>query len=165
MNKLNLFNIEQQYMALADAIIENGGELTPELETALKLNKEQLETKGRSYGYIVRDLENEVSVIDAEIKRLSAFKVSRNKTIDRLKQTLSDAMELYQIEKLETPTLKISFRKSETIEVENVSILEEKYTVSKTTLTADKVKIKEAIKAGEDVIGAYLQTNKNIQIK
>lgn len=163
--KLSLYKIEQEYISLAESIIDNGGELTEETELALQINKEQLETKGQCYGFIVRQLESEQDVIDIEIKRLQALKTSRGKTAERLKETLSKAMDLYEIEKLETPTLKISFRKSESVEIENESLLDEQFIVTKTTTSPDKTKIKEAIKKGEFVVGATLKQNKNIQIK
>ena len=163
--KLKLYEIQSEYIALAESIIDNGGELTEEMEMALQINKEQLENKGQCYGFIVKDLENDIDLIDAEIKRLTAFKNSRNKTIDRLKDSLSKAMQLFEIEKLESPTLKISFRKRESIEVENVALLDKKFIVSKTTESADKTAIKDAIKKGENVVGAVLKQNKNLQIK
>lgn len=163
--KLQLYKIEQEYISLAEQIIDNGGEVTDELSEALQINQTQLETKGNCYGFIVKQLESEVEIIDAEIKRLQGFKVSRNKTVERLKETLSNAMQLYQIEKLDSPTLKISFRKSETVEVENVELLDDEFINIKVTKTADKTAIKEAIKKGEFVTGAILQVNQNLQIK
>lgn len=165
MSNLNLYQIQNEFIHLADQLIELSGEITPELETSLQINQEQLEHKGRSYGYIVKQLESEVEIIDAEIKRLTAFKSSRNKTAERLKETLSNAMQLYQIEKLESPTLKISFRKSESVEVEDLSLLDKDFIVVKTTESADKTAIKKAIKEGQNVQGAVLKTNMNLQIK
>ncbi len=163
--KLKLFEIEKEYIALAEKIIDNGGELDEDLEQSLQINREQLETKGQCYGFIIMDIEHDIDIIDVEIKRLQALKTSRNKTVDRLKETLTNAMNLYEIEKLETPILKISFRKSESVEVENVDLLAAKFVNEKTTLTADKTKIKDAIKNGELVVGAVLKSNQNIQIK
>jgi hypothetical protein len=37
--------------------------------------------------------------------------------------------------------------------------------MSKTTFVPDKTRIKNAIKSGENIIGATLQTNYNLQIK
>lgn len=163
--KLQLYKIEQEYIVLAESIIDNDGVLTEEMEKALQINREQLETKGQCYGFIVRQLEAEQDIIDLEITRLQALKSSRGKTVDRLKETLTKAMDLYEIEKLETPTLKISFRKSESVEIENESLLDEQFIVTKTTASPDKAKIKEAIKNGEFVVGATIKQNKNIQIK
>lgn len=163
--KVALYQIEQEYMMLADSIISNGGELTPELETALEINKEQLENKGRGYGYIIKDIENEVEVIDAEIKRLQALKQSRSKTVDTLKDKLSNAMQLFEVSEIKSPTLKINFRKSESVEIENVYLLDKKFIVIKTTEQPDKAAIKKAIKNGELVQGATVNINYNLQIK
>ena len=135
------------------------------METALQINKTDLESKARSYGYVVLDLESEVEQIDAQIKRLSAMKSARNKTIDRLKETVSNAMQLFEISEVKTATLKLNFRKSESVEVDNVDLLDANYKVEKVSITANKVKIKEDIKAGINVLGAVLQVNQNLQIK
>lgn len=163
--KLSLYNIQTEFLQLTDALIENGGELTPEIEEALQLNKDNLETKGSNYGLVVRQLEAENDVINAEIARLTNLKKSRANTVDRLKQSLSTAMEVYGFEEIKTPILKISFRKSESVEIADETKVEAKYMVSKTTTSPDKTAIKEAIKAGEVVSGAILKQNKNIQIK
>ena len=165
MGNLSLFEIEVQYRLLADNLIESGGELTDGMETALQINKTDLETKARSYGYVVLDLESEVEQIDAQIKRLSAMKSARNKTIDRLKETVSNAMQLFEISEVKTATIKLNFRKSESVEVTNVDLLDANYKVEKVSVTANKVKIKEDIKLGINVLGAVLQVNQNLQIK
>lgn len=163
--KLSLYNIQQEYISLAESIIDNDGLLSEEMEAALQINKDQLENKSQCYGFIVRQLEGECDMIDNEIKRLEAMKKSRGKTVDRLKESVSKAMLLYEIDKIETPTIKISFRKSESIEIEEESLIDEKYMTVKTTKTPDKKAIKEAIKAGEIVLGVTLKENQNIQFK
>lgn len=163
--KLRLYNIQQEYISLAEQIIDNDGLLSEEMEAALQINKDQLENKSQCYGFIVRQLEGECDMIDNEIKRLEAMKKSRGKTVDRLKESVSKAMQLYEIDKIETPTIKISFRKSESIEIEEESLIDEKYMTVKTTKTPDKKAIKEAIKAGEIVLGVTLKENQNIQFK
>lgn len=163
--KLQLYKIEQEYIALAESIIDNGGEVSEEQEIALQINKEQLESKGVCYGFVIRQLDSEVDIIDAEIKRLESLKKSRTKTVERLKTTLSDAMQLFDITELKTPTLKINFRKSESVEVENIALLDKDYVKVVTTESADKTAIKEAIKNGIQVTGAVLKQNLNLQIK
>lgn len=163
--KLSLYNIQQEYISVVESIIDNDGLLSEEMEAALQINKDQLENKSQCYGFIVRQLEGECDMIDNEIKRLEAMKKSRGKTVDRLKESVSKAMQLYEIDKIETPTLKISFRKSESIEIEEESLIDEKYMAVKTTKTPDKKAIKEAIKAGEIVLGVTLKENQNIQFK
>jgi hypothetical protein len=165
MSNLNIYQIEKEYLELANQLIESGGECSPELELQLTINQEQLEQKARGYGFVVKQMESDVSIIDAEIKRLGELKKARLKTIERLETTVSNAMQLYQINKLETPTLKISFRKSESVEIDDESAISFAYLKEKITYTIDKTAIKEAIKKGEVVAGARLQINQNIQIK
>jgi hypothetical protein len=161
--KLSLYSIEQEYLNIVESIIDSGGEITEEQETALSINKEQLQTKGVCYGFIVKQMEGEIDLIDAEIKRLNTLKKTRSNTIDRLKANLSTAMQVFEIEELKTPLIKINFRKSESVEVD--VNLDSQYTKTVTTVTPDKVAIKEAIKAGLTVQGARLVTNQNIQIR
>jgi len=106
-----------------------------------------------------------MNIIDAEIKRLQQAKKVREKAIERLKANIEMAMITFEVDKIETPLIKISFRKSESVEVENVNQLPNEYKVIKLTETADKFKIKDAIKSGETIEGCSIKTNRNIQIK
>lgn len=160
---MNLFNIKQEYLALAHQLSE--GEVTPELEQALIINEAQLQEKATNYGYVIKNFEYEVDAIDNEIKRLKELKERREKAIDRMKQSVTNAMQLYGIEKVESSFLKLSFRKSESVEVINEAQLLPEFTTTKVTTTPNKTAIKEAIKRGEVVEGAVLVTNQNLQIK
>jgi hypothetical protein len=158
---MNLYQIKNEYLTLASQLEQ--GELTPEIEQQLQINEEQLKEKAINYGYVIKSFEYDNDVIDAEIKRLKQLKEQKENAIDKLKNAVSDAMQLYGIEKIDSPTLKLSFRKSESIEVsENI---DKKYLIEKTTLQPDKQAIKKAIKDGKQVEGAVLVTNYNIQIK
>ena len=161
----NLYEIEKEYIMLADQIIDAGGEVTEELGLALSINQDELQAKGRGYGFVIKTLESDIDIIDAEIKRLQSFKSSRNKAIERLKGSLSDAMQLFDIDKIETPTLKISFRKSESVFIENPELLDKNYVTVVRTESPNKVAIKDAIKRGETVVGAVIVSNLNLQIK
>lgn len=161
--KKSLYAIQTEYLQLAEAL-END-ELTVELESQLTINQNELQAKGLAYGYIAKEFEYDIDIIDAEIARLNAMKTTRKNALDRLKATLKGAMELYGIVELKSPTLKISFRKSESVIIQDMSQLDERFIKTKTTKDVDKVAIKQAIKDGEAVQGAELVTNNNIQIK
>lgn len=163
---LSLYKIQEEHLQIVGALIENGGEATEEIEKALAVNKEDLQTKAVNYGFIIRQLQGEVSMIDAEIERLSALKASRSKAVEKLKGNLSGAMKLFECHKIESPVMNLSLRITEAVEIEDekkIPVL--KYMKEKITYTPDKALIKEAIKAGEIVPGARLQTNYNLQIK
>jgi hypothetical protein len=162
---MNIFLIQNEYQLLINQIIEAEGEITPELETALTINKEQLQSKAVDYSYVIKQLDGDCEQIDAELKRLQQLKKVRTNLADRLKDTISNAMNLYEVEKIETPLIKLSFRNSESVEITNESQLDACFIVTKTVSTPDKKAIKDAIKSGVLVTGATISYNKNLQIK
>ena len=162
---MNLYNIQQEYIELVNSIIQAEGELTPEVESALQINKEDLEVKGINYGFVIRKLDYEIDTIDSEIKRLQGLKSARNNAIDRLKSSLSGAMMLFDINEIKTPLLTVNFRKSESIDILEEAEIPEEFIKIEVKRTPNKVDIKKAIKSGQIVPGAYLSINQNIQIK
>jgi hypothetical protein len=163
--KLTIYQIEQSYNQLAEELIDNGGELTPELSEALAITEEQLQNKSVAYSFVIKQIDSEVDIIDAEIKRLQAMKKTRENASERLKANIKHAMELFNIDEIKTPLVKINFRKSEAVEVDDVNQLPAPYKVVKVTEQADKMAIKEAIKNGADIIGCRIVANRNLQIK
>lgn len=162
---MNIFNIQNEYKLLVSELIENGGELTPELELSLQINKDQLQSKSENYAYIIKQIDAECDIIDNEIKRLQQAKKVRENTVERLKSTLTIAMNTFEVTEIKTPLIKVSFRKSESIVVYDVNSLPQIFKTVKVTETPDKAKIKEVIKNGDTVVGAELVINSNIQIK
>ena len=163
--KLTIYQIEQNYNQLAEQLIDNDGELTTELAEQLAITEEQLQNKSVAYSFVIKQMDADIDTIDAEIKRLQAAKKQREKATEYLKERIKHAMELFQIEEIKTPLVKINFRKSESVEVEDVNSLPAPYKVVKVTEQADKVAIQEAIKNGADIIGCRVITNKNLQIR
>ena len=161
----SIFKIQQEYQEIVNELIDNGGELTPEIELALQINKDNFHSKSENYAYITKQFDGEMDIIDNEIKRLQQAKKSREKTIQRLKDTIELAMLTFDIDKIETPLIKISFRKSESVEVTDVNDLPNEYKVIKVTETADKFKIKDALKSGVFISGCSIKSNRNLQIK
>ena len=163
--KISIFNIEQNYNKLAEQLIENDGELTSELSEQLAITEEQLQNKSVAYSFVIKQMDADVDIIDAEIKRLQAAKKQREKASEYLKERIKHAMELFSIEEIKTPLVKINFRKSESVEVDDVNQLPSLYKVVKVTEQADKAAIKAAIKDGVDVAGCRIETHRNLQIK
>jgi len=161
----NIYQITGEYQNLVRILTENEGELTSELETALAINKDELQAKGISYAFVIKTIESEIDIIDAEIKRLQGLKKVRVNATDRLKDTLTKAMELYEIDELKTPIIKINFRKSESVEITDQTQLPPEYIMVKMEKVPMKIEIKKALKEGTEVPGAYLSINQNIQIK
>lgn len=163
--KISIFNIEQNYNQLAEQLIDNDGELTPELSEQLAITEEQLQNKSVAYSFVIKQMDADIDIIDAEIKRLQALKKQREKASEYLKERIKHAMDTFQIEEIKTPLVKINFRKSETVEVEDVNQLPAAFKVVKVTEQADKAAIKAALKEGADITGCRIETHRNLQIK
>jgi hypothetical protein len=159
----SIYQLTTEALEIASLLEEN--ELTPEIEQVLVINQDELKEKALNYAYVIRTFEDDVTSIDNEIKRLRSLKEAKTNSIERLKESISTAMNIYSIEKVESPLLKLSFRKSEAVEITNEEVLPLSFKTEKVTYTPNKVKIKEAIKNGETVFGAILQINYNLQIK
>jgi seryl-tRNA synthetase len=160
---MNLYTLTQEAQYLA--VLLETEELTPELEEALIINQDQLQAKAVNYAKVIANYQAESDAIDQEIKRLKAMKDSREKKIEWLKESVKKAMLVSGIEKVESPLFKLSVRRSEAVEVDMVEALPNAFQNVKNVVTADKVAIKEAIKRGENITGARLVENFNLQIK
>lgn len=160
---MNLYTLTTEAKMIASQLEE--GELTAELEAMLVINQEHLQEKSINYAKVIKNIEADSDAIDAEIKRLKAMKDAKDKAIDRMKLAVRDAMLVSGIDKIETSLFKLSLRRSEAVEVVNVDQLPLNLVTVKKTVSADKVKIKEAIKNGVTVEGAVLLENFTLQIK
>jgi hypothetical protein len=163
--KKSLYNIEQEYLEIANQLED--GELSPELEQALAINERELQGKAISYAYVIKESEDTVSVIDAEIKRLQGLKKTEQNKAKRLKETISNAMELYGITEIKTETLKLNFRRSEGVVCTDstISIAEEFATIVPESIKPNLIAIKAAIKEGIEVTGFEIEERYSLQIK
>ena len=160
---MKLYEITREALELA-SLLETD-ELTPELEAALIINQDQLQSKAGNYAKVITNIQSDSDAIDAEIKRLKAMKDTKDRAVNRLKEALREAMMVSGIDKIESPLFKLSLRRSEAVEVDVVEALPNDFVTRKVVVTADKVSIKEAIKRGENITGARIIENFSLQIK
>jgi hypothetical protein len=160
----SMYEISKNAQEIIWALEENEGELNPAIESALRINQNELQEKAINYAYAIKTISNDVDAISEEIKRLQALKKAKENSIQRLKDTVVNAMSIYGIEKLSSPTLNLSIRRSEAVEVED-GFASDIYMVKKVTYTPDKTRLKDAIKRGESIQGVTLKENYNLQIK
>jgi hypothetical protein len=160
---MNLYTLTTEAQMIA-SLLETD-ELTPELEGMLVINQQELTQKSIDYAKVIRNKEADSDAIEAEIKRLKAMKESNDRVIDSMKLAVKDAMLASGIDKIESSIFKLSLRRSEAVEVISIDQLPESLVVVKKTVSADKVKIKEAIKNGVPVEGAVIVENYSLQIK
>lgn len=159
----SLYKISQEAIDLASQLEE--GELTAELESALAINQNELQEKAINYAYAIKSIESDIDAISKEIARLQALKKAKTNAIDRMKESVVNAMNIYGIEKVTSPTLNLSIRRSESVEILMEAIIPVEYGTTKSVWTPNKTYIKNAIKNGEVVEGAVIKENFSLQIK
>ena len=158
----NLYEIKQNYLELINQVEQLEGEITPEIEQALTITQNELQNKAIAYHSIILSKEAFNGTIDNEIKRLQALKKRNNNLVDRLKNNLITAIELFG--EFTVGTNKFSLRKSERVEVSDVNSLPKEFKTVKVTEQADKVAIKKALKLGKKIKNTYLVEQFNLKI-
>lgn len=120
----SIFDIQQDLYVIFSIIEENEGEITPELEEALTIKKEEFNTKIKSYVGFIKQLELDNKGIKEEIARLKDLQNSKEKTIDKLKKIMAVAINDFGdttkagTKFLDYGTGKVSIHKSDVIEVD-----------------------------------------------
>jgi hypothetical protein len=157
-----LYEITIEQKNLINEIEQMEGELTPETEQRLIINESQLQQKSIAYLEVIRAKESFNYLIDGEIKRLQQLKKVNNNVIDRLNDNLLLAVKTFG--DFTVGTQKFGTRKSSQVIVEDVNDLPKEYKTIKVTESADKVALKKAIQAGEEIKGVHIQENINLKI-
>jgi hypothetical protein len=163
MTSTTIFEIGNEYKNIIALIEQNNGEMSDDLHEAYINSRDELNNKAKAYIYVIRNKENLISNIDAEIDRLKEMKKRTENEIDRIKNYLSMAVDTFG--NFETGLYKISNRISKIVEVTDCNQLPKEYLKEKIEISADKTAIKKAIESGENISGALLVTKSNLQIK
>jgi len=163
MTSTTIFEIGNEYQNIIALIEQNNGEMSDDLHEAYINSRDELNNKAKAYIYVIRNKENLISNIDAEIDRLKEMKKRTENEIDRIKNFLSMAVDTFG--NFETGLYKISNRISKSVEVTDCNQLPKEYLKEKIEISADKTAIKKAIESGVNISGALLVTKSNLQIK
>lgn len=91
----NIYNLKNELLDIFAELEENGGELTPEIEAALKVNQETAKEKISDYTNVIKMLKADISEIDNETKRLKELKDRKKKTIEQITQIVVEALDYY----------------------------------------------------------------------
>ena len=163
MTSTTIFEIGNEYQNIIALIEQNNGEMSDDLHEAYINSRDELNNKAKAYIYVIRNKENLISNIDAEIDRLKEMKKRTENEIDRIKNYLSMAVDTFG--NFETGLHKISNRISKSVEITDCNQLPKEYLKEKIEISADKTAIKKAIESGINISGALLVTKSNLQIK
>lgn len=125
---------------------------------------ETYDAKVEACGCYVKNLQAEAEMLKAEEQALA----KRRKAIESKEKWMRDYL-LANIQEFGeagfSAKAKVSTRKSEAVQVLDVSAIPDDYMRVKTTATPDKAAIKKALKNGESVPGAAIVQNVNLVLK
>jgi len=166
----SLWNITQEFLALASLIEEAGGEATDEVLEELAISRENFQYKAEGYARLILKWESEIDAASAEEKRIKAIKKTKENSVARMKDTLKAALLVFGHEdsktgakKFETPLVKLSTRKSYAVEITDEATLPDEAFVFKKEVS--KTAIKNLLEAGTELDGASMKENISLQIK
>lgn len=152
--------------------VEYIAEQENKLLEALTELKGDFDTKAESVSLYIKELEAGTKLLGESIKNLQSRKKAMENKVERLKSYLLASMETVGESKIETDKVRISLRNN----APSVFIYDEKAFINQykgnrddllkySEPTVNKTAIKEALKSGEDIAGATLESKKTITIK
>lgn len=161
--KTTLYTITEDQRLLNAMLEENGGELTPEIEEAMRITEDNFVAKAEAYGATIAEYGAQAEKCAAEIKRLQAMKKTCENIERRMKERLGAAMDEFSTEKLTAGTFRFSFRKSTAVVIENEDMIPDEFKDYVPQIR--KKDLLEALKDGEFIAGAVLEQRKSLQMR
>lgn len=152
----NLYEIDAQIMECVD--FETGEIIDVERLEALQM---EFDSKVEGIALWIKSLVAEAKMVKEEKDNLATRQKACENKAESLKKYLASAL---GGEKFKTSKVSISYRKSKSVEVEDISLLDDDYLKFKEP-EADKTKIKKALEEGISLQGVSLVEKNNIQIK
>ena len=153
---MNLYQINQEIMECWDE--ETGEILDVQRFDALQL---ALEDKLEGIGCYVKNLEAEAAALEAEEQAFAARRKRAENKAASLKNYLAGYLQGCPFETLR---VKVSFRKSESLDISDTAVIPEEYLRYKEP-EVNKAELKAAVKSGLVLDGVQLVQKQNIQIR
>lgn len=130
---------------------------------ALHAVEAQAAEKVEATALYLRELDAEAKAAKEEADRMLARVKSMQKRSDYLKAMLLDA--LHATGKVKTGRVTVSIRTTQAVEIAEGANLPEAYTTVKTTVSPNKVAIKQALLDGVEVPGCSLEARESVSIR
>lgn len=153
---MNLYEIDS---AILDCMDLETGEIF-DVDRFEELNLERT-VKIENICLWIKNLKAEIEALNAEKDAFAKRQKSAENKMESLKQYISGYLEGTAYE---SAKVKVSFRKSEALDIMEGAIIPDEYLKFKEP-DVDKVELKKALKSGVKIPGVYIVENQNIQIK
>lgn len=164
---MNIFEIEEGIRTLYDSLLDEEGNIDPEVVEQLEQMTLKREEKIENTALYAKNIDYEIEALKAEKKKIEDRIRSRQKKQDWIKNLLSQTLEG---QKFETEKARVTFRKSTQVQVDDGFIDYAKYRFpelvkTKVTESPDKTKIKDILKNGGNLEHCELITKQNISVR
>lgn len=159
----SLYSISADFRTICDALEENGGELTPEIEEALTLVENNFLVKAENYIEAIALYQAKAEAVAERIAVFQRIKKTAENIEKRMKERLLQAMMVMDKDTVEVGLRKLSIRSSQAVNITDEVRIPNQYIKVETKV--DKDALRRDLKAGLVVEGAELVTNKSLQIR
>lgn len=153
---MKLYEIDEAILGCIDT--ETGEVIDPERLTALQMERTE---KIEGVALWIKDIKAEIEAVKAEKNAFADRQKSLERKLDSVTEWLKNTLDG---QKFSTPKAVVSFRRTESVKVEDVFKLNENF-LRYSDPTPDKAAIKKALKAGENVEGAELVESVSMTVK
>lgn len=167
---MKLYELAGDYRELMDKL--ESGEIPEELlSDTLEGIRGAIEEKADGIACMLKALEADAAAIKAEEDKLSERRKSKERAYDRMRAYLSDMLLHAGVTNVETPRSQIRFRKSEAVIVDHeadfIRWAEENRDdfLNYKEPSINKTAVKKALLAGEEIVGARIETRQNLQVR
>lgn len=164
---MTIYQIDNDIQNVLEVMVDpETGEISDDaLAELTRLNIDR-QNKIENIALYIKNLLSDAAAIKAEEESLYQRRKGAESNATRLKKYLSDVM---PGETMETARVKISWRKSTQVKIDDESDFISRYSESGYLTykdpTINKNAVSNALKSGEELLGASLVTNQNIQVK
>lgn len=166
---MRLFEITAALQSIVDAV-ENGEIPESAIADTLESITATLEEKADNTACVIKNMTAEILALRAEERKLAERRRIKENQVERLREYLANALLQSGYNKIETARNKISFRKSESVKIDDESAFVEwamkdndEYLTYKEP-TINKTAIKKALADGKEIKGARMEQKQNLQI-
>lgn len=160
---MKLYELANNYLALQEMLDDEEATME-ELKDTLDAINDDLVIKVDNICRLRKKLDAYVTTYKTEAKRLTAMAKMAESRSQWLKSYLDDTLKRLEIKSMDTELFKLSYRKSESVNITvSPEFIPPEYV--KVTYTPDKVGLKKAIKDGATFNGVELVQGLNLQIR
>lgn len=154
----NLFQLTREAQTIVLALIESGGELTPEIESRIEANETALMRKVDGYVYYDDHFDAQIDLLKRKEEGLRSIRKGIENAKERLRENIKAAMLAMKTDVLtgDEYRFKISKRAPKLV-IDNEAAIPQDYKIIVQSTTVDKETLGAALRDGFTVPGARLE--------